>query len=419
MNGRGTVHVIGAGVAGLACAVRLAGRGAKIALYEASSRAGGRCRSFHDRVLDRVIDNGNHILLAGNSAVNDYLAAIGASDALTTVEPASFPFLDLASGDRWQVRPNAGPLPWWILAPSRRPPGVGPLDVLAAFGLAVAGRRATVGSALRCSPAALRAFWDPLAVAILNTPVEQGDARLLWLVMRETFLRGEVACRPRFAHQGLGAAFVEPARRYLAAKGAVLRFSAPVRAIEFSNARATALAVDGAVVAVGPDDRVVVAVPPRNATRLIPDLHAPVRMRPIINGHFLVSGTGMKRAGFLGLVGGFAQWIFLREDVVSVTISAGDAIAEWPNEDIAERMWTDVSTALGTSGRRLPPCRIIKEKTATIDQTPANVLFRAPTATRWDNVFLAGDWTDTGLPATIEGAIRSGFLAAERLSTTN
>ena len=103
-----TVHVVGAGLAGLACAVRLAGKGRRIIVYEAAPRAGGRCRSFYDDVIGRTVDNGNHLLLSANHAALGYLKDIGAGDSLTGPQSALFPFLDLVSGARWDLRPNEG-----------------------------------------------------------------------------------------------------------------------------------------------------------------------------------------------------------------------------------------------------------------------------------------------------------------------
>src|SRR4051812_16428756 len=98
------VHIIGAGVAGLAAAVRLAGP--SLTVYEAAPRAGGRCRSYHDAQLDRVIDNGNHLLMSGNYAAMAYLAEIGASDRVAGPRDAAFPFVDVATGARWSLRPG-------------------------------------------------------------------------------------------------------------------------------------------------------------------------------------------------------------------------------------------------------------------------------------------------------------------------
>jgi phytoene dehydrogenase-like protein len=108
----GTVHVVGAGIAGLACAVRLAQQGRHVRLYEAAGQAGGRCRSYYDSRLERTIDNGNHILLTANREALSYVEEIGAAESLAGPAHAAFPFVDLQTGDRWTLRPGRGPVPW-------------------------------------------------------------------------------------------------------------------------------------------------------------------------------------------------------------------------------------------------------------------------------------------------------------------
>jgi phytoene dehydrogenase-like protein len=117
-----TVHIIGAGLAGLAAAVRLAPSGVSVVVHEATAHPGGRCRSFYDRAIGMTIDNGNHLVLSGNRAVREFAQAIGSAAALVGPESADFPFVDLSSGERWTLRINDG-LPWWILDRSRRVPG--------------------------------------------------------------------------------------------------------------------------------------------------------------------------------------------------------------------------------------------------------------------------------------------------------
>ena len=115
-----TVHVIGAGLAGLSAAVALENAGVPVQLYEAAGHAGGRCRSFHDKTLDHVIDNGNHLVLSGNKSALAYLDAIGAGDAMFGPPKAAFPFIDAKTRERWTLRPNWGPLPWWVMSQDRR-----------------------------------------------------------------------------------------------------------------------------------------------------------------------------------------------------------------------------------------------------------------------------------------------------------
>ncbi|MBV9395531.1 MAG: FAD-dependent oxidoreductase, partial [Methylobacteriaceae bacterium] len=116
----GTVHVVGAGIAGLSAAVRLAERGHHVIVHEQARQAGGRCRSYFDAAVGLMIDNGNHLVLSGNHDVRAFLRTIGSERALEGPAKAEFPFVDVQSGDRWTVRPNEGAFPWWILSRAHR-----------------------------------------------------------------------------------------------------------------------------------------------------------------------------------------------------------------------------------------------------------------------------------------------------------
>jgi len=214
------------------------------------------------------------------------------------------------------------------------------------------------------------------------------------------------------ARIGLSECFVDPALRFLAGRGAGFIANHRLKALTLEGDRVAALTFEQGAVALAAGDAVVLAVPPRNAAELVPGLIVPDLSRAIVNGHFrLPAARG--DFSFLGLVGGVSQWLFVRGAVASVTVSAADKLAEDDAVAIAYRLWGEVCRALALGNTALPAHRIVKEKRATFAQTPDQVRRRPPTRTSWKNLFLAGDWTQTGLPATIEGGIRSGCTAAE------
>ena len=410
-----SVHIVGAGLAGLACAVRLAQRGCSVSLYESAPQAGGRCRSFFDRTLQRQIDNGNHLLLSANRAALAYVDAIGAADSLVGPPQAAFPFVDLATGARWTVRPNPGRLPWWLFVASRRVPGTRPRDYLS--GLRLAWRpEATVADRIAGDHPLYHRFWEPLTLAAVNAPPERAAAGPLWTVVRETFARGGAYCRPLVAGRGLAASLVEPALKVLERAGAAVQFGRRVRAVRLERHRAVALDTTDGPVALTAQDRLVVAVPPSAAAALLPGLQVPEEGEAIVNAHFRLPRpvTLPEGSPFLGIIGGAAHWVFARDDVASVTVSGALELVDRPAADLAELLWADTAAALALPPEPSPPARLVKEKRATFTQTPQNQRRRPGTVTAWSNVLLAGDWTDTGLPATIEGAVRSGQAAADR-----
>jgi squalene-associated FAD-dependent desaturase len=401
--------VAGAGLAGLSAAVVLAEAGIPVSLSDSAAQAGGRCRSYHDSALGLTIDNGNHLVLSGNAAVTAYREMIAAGTPLAGPDHADFAFTDLASQARWTVRINDGRVPWWLLSSARRVPGTRLADYLPLARL-LRGRDEPIGDAIRPQGPLWERLLAPVLLAALNTPPAEASAALAAGVLRETLGRGGLATRPRIAQPTLAAAFVDPALSWLEGHGARLATGRRLRALEFSADAVTALLWTDGREAVAADEAVILAVPPWVALELVPGLIAPVEHRAIVNGHFAFAAPPGSPA-MLGLLGGTAEWLFVHHDRISVTISAADALAQQDREALAGTLWRDVQRALGISAP-LPPWQIVKERRATFAATPAQNALRPGARTRWRNLFLAGDWVQTGLPATIEGALRSGESAA-------
>jgi hydroxysqualene dehydroxylase len=413
----GYVHVIGAGLAGLAAAVRLAAEGFSVQLHEAARYAGGRCRSYFDAELGWRIDNGNHLLLSGNHAALDYIKRIGADGTLDDPLDAVFPFIDAASEQRWTIRPNPGVLPWWIFRAERRVPETRARDYIAAFASRRADISATVAEVLGREQRLFHCLWEPLAVAALNTSAEQGSARLFWRILAETLGRGGAACRPILPRIGLSETFVNPAISRLRAQGAEIRFGARLKSLTFAKDRVCELVFEAGAIALDSADKVILAVPAPNAARLVPGLIVPDAFSPIVNAHFCCDPPEGSPA-FLGVVSGTAEWIFRKRGVLSVTVSAADRIVDRTASELRDLLWRDVALAYRLRNYPPPPARVVKERRATFRATPEQLKRRPQQRTQWSNLLLAGDYVDTGLPATIEGAIRSGFAAADLVTYT-
>ncbi len=403
-------YVVGAGLAGLSASVELARVGVRVKLADSAPRAGGRCRSYYDPQLGQTIDNGNHFTFSGNQAVRAYLETLGSFGALQGPPHADFAFHNLADGSRWTLRINEGRVPLWAFSKSRRTPGTRLTDHLPLARLAMARRDGrSIGDMISSQGPFWRRVVEPMMLAVLNCPAAEGSAWLAARFLRESFLRGGRACRTMVAHPTLDAVFIDPALAWLKLRGTVPRFSERLRGIGFDGDRVATLDFGDHVEKVG-DAAVILAVPPWVAADMVPELTAPDQFCSILNGHFAIAPPA-GAPPITALLGATSQWVVCHEARVSVTVSGADDIIDQDREALARKIWGEVCATLGMSGP-LPAWQIVKEKRATFAATPDQDAKRPTTQTRWQNLYLAGDWVQNGLPATIEGALRSGDSAA-------
>ena len=413
---RKLVHVVGAGLAGLAAAVQLQRRGAQVVLHEAAGQAGGRCRSYYDPKLGATIDSGNHMVLSGNVATLNYTRAIGAADELVGPSLPEYPFIDLATRARWTVRMSPGRLPWWIFEPNARVPNTGPDDYLALVPLLFARPGRSVAQTMRCNGPLWDRLLRPLFHAMLNVEPREASAELTGAIVREALIAGGLACRPLVARNGLGSAFVDPALRLLQHGGAAIRLGSRLNEVVFAadNRRVQALIFADEAIAVEANHAVILAVSPEIAQTLVPGLRAPTRFAATVNVHFAVEPPfGLPPV--TGLLNATAEWLFAFDGRLSVTVNGAERLLDTPHETLAATIWAEVAQAANLPATPMPAWQVVMEKRATFAALPDQETLRPGTRTRWTNLLLAGDWTATGLPATIEGAIRSGQKAADTL----
>ena len=373
-------------------------------VYEATSQAGGRCRSYHDPALDMTIDNGNHLVLSGNRAALVLSRHDRRARPADRTRRASFPFVDLATGERWTLRANDGRFAWWIFASA---PRAGHAPARLSVAAAAAARRARTrrsATSIDCGGALYERLIGPFLLAALNTEPPEGSAALAARGDPRDAGGGRAELRPLIAREGL----VHRIRRAGArihrermAAGRVRPAAARADVRRRPCRRARFRRRDGAL---APGDAVILAVPPVVAAALCRGWSAD-RFRAIVNAHFKhrsAAAAADHRRGQRH--GGMAVRLPGR---LSVTISAADRLLNCPARNSPRKSgmtWRGSrhcgsrsrrGKSCGNGGPRSPPRR----KKMPDGPAPRRV---SPISA------LAGDWTATGLPATIEGAIRSG-----------
>jgi squalene-associated FAD-dependent desaturase len=439
------VAVVGGGFAGLAAGVALAERGHEVVLLEARRRLGGRAYSFRDAATGTTVDNGQHAMMGCYTHTLAFLARIGAADRVVRQRDLLVEMRDARRGVA-AIRAPGLPGPLHVLGGLLRYRFLTRSERLRALvaGLRVMAmrrrrdpllREATVAellAALGQSRNACESFWYPLAVATCNERPERAAAAPFAEVLALGFFGSRADSQFVFARVGLSELYTDAAQARIAACGGHVELGAPASALEVDGARVRALVLrDGRRLEL---DACIAATPPAAAHALLPSAvaeRAPWRdleqlgTSPIVSVHLWYDRPVLD-GEFAGLLGTTTQFAFdrtrlcgtrLAEDdgstQVSAVISAGHDEEGWDGSRLAATVVADLEAVFPAArGARVVRSVVVKEKHATISCTPAAERLRPAAETPLDNLFLAGDWTATGLPPTIEGAVRSGERAA-------
>ncbi len=444
--GRHPVIVVGGGLSGLGAAVELSGAGVPVLLLEQRPVLGGRARSFRDATTGDEIDNGQHLLIAGYSRTLAFLDRVGSRHLVDVQRQPLLQFHHPTRGFvdfRLPHLPSPLHIVWGIL----RTPMLSLRDRYALLrgGAALMTEKPDMAAGMtitqwlrahRQPGEVCRCFWEPLAVAIMNERADRAPARLFLDALRQAFLRHRHDAALVFPRAGLSRLFAEPAQVFVEQHGGEVRCNADVVRVAVHDGRATEVVMkDGTVL---PCSAVILTVSAGQLPLLLPgapgagiSTMADAAASPIVSIHLWMEHQrmdlqrmdhqwmgpqwlGPQWIGYeaLGLIGRRIQWVFRRERHLSLVISAAYEFVDLSNEELIAIAVEDLRSVFGKGVQEPFHAVVIREKKATFAATPGNAGNRPGPTTGVTNMFLGGDWTDTGLPATIEGAILSGQRAA-------
>jgi squalene-associated FAD-dependent desaturase len=452
------IVIIGGGLAGLAAASALVDRGLRITILESRPRLGGRASSFHDPATGELVDNCQHVSMACCTNLADFCRRVGIDGMLR--RETELVFLD-TKGQISRFRAGPGPAPFHLAGSFLRAKFLSPGDkVRVAYGLAclARGRDERAGESFadwllrhRQSLRAINLFWATVLVSALNERLDQMDVGHARKVFVDGFLRNRTGFQPELPLVPLGELYGTRLESWLRDHGVDVRQTTGMRSIEHDDD----IAVCGVELRTGESlaaDFVVLTVPFDRVGSLIPDsLHDrlpalaqlnAIRAAPITGVHLWFDGP-VCPFDHVVTPGRLIQWVFNHTAIQRRTASAatqvrpsGPAVEPGLPRVAGQYLQVVISASydllaldkvairdavISELGEIWPAARVAKvvrswvvsEHGATFAVRPGIEAFRPPQRTPIDGLFLAGDWTDTGWPATMEGAVRSGYLAAQ------
>ncbi len=430
-----SVSVIGGGIAGLSSAVFLANKGFRVTLIEASPKFGGRVYSFFDKASGFQIDNGQHILASWYKNTFDYLKLIGSFEKLSFQKQLEVVFRS-SIGESYSLRASKLPPPLHLAGGIMGYKALGLTDKLAIVRLVNKIKKNKYSEAdLKNMNAdklfdlsaqtdkAINFFWKPFIIAVFNAEPANTSAYMFANMIRMGFIEkgGSELVLPKGF---LNDIFVEPAIDFLKQKNADVILNKSVCEFKFNNDSISSLILEDSKEI--KTDFYISAVPFFNFKTLFGEAYetffrglSELSSSPIVNVHlkFDKDVSDVFKSGFIGLLGTSSQWVFkVTKDQVCVVISAAGKIVEMTKEQIINLAESELKMCIPElKEHKVTTARVIKEMRATFMPDKVSLNNRPAAKTAISNMFLAGDWTDTGLPATIEGAVKSARICVNQI----
>ena len=430
------IAVIGGGFAGCAAAFALTRDGHSVTLLEAKPVLGGRAHSYKEVKTGTTLDNGQHILMGCYHRALELIEALGNTDRLEKYDRLNLAFVS-AQGGRSSLRSSKLPPPFHLLAGLFSFTEVNWIDRWAILNFPFRAKRNPPKQGeptqpwlerLGQTPGSIRALWEPFCLAALNVPIQTADAPLFWEVTRRALFGSAQDAAIYFDREGLSSLLQPELGLFLQSTEGDVRLASPLESLEYDeNMRhVTALHMKqgGPVTA----DQVVLAVPWTAAAKILPaDDRSALLARELKPGPILGVHLWTDRPLTQDLITGFLDsplhWVFDRTTTLpegssghlyAAVISAVTDLIDQTGKYLVELILAEIHRLIPESREAKVTHHVVyKSRDATFTGESGKPLSRPGPITSVENLFLAGDWTETGLPATIEGAVVSGLRVAE------
>lgn len=415
--------IIGGGISGLTAASILSSKKISVTLLESSPKLGGRTYSFLDKVTNTFIDNGQHIMMGCYKDTLAFLKLIGAENNFEYQKNLSLKFLN-RSKKEYQISADSYFYPINLLL------AILNYNVLTKFEknsllmfiakLPLISKRTIKNLSVKVwlekgnqNSNVIKNFWEILCVGALNTNLEKASAFIFYDILIQIFFKGNFASTIVLPKFGLSESIINPAFSFIEAHGGKIIGSEIVREIIVKNR--SVVSVKTADHFYSDFDYVISAIPLYALDKIISltslKINLELEYSTILNIHLWMNQNSLQEK-FYGLLDSPLHWIFVKENHINIVISDADYLAEKSKEELYIFVLNELNQFISISMDEVKNYKIIKEKRATFIPSINILDKRAENETKLKNLFLAGDWVNTGLPSTIESAAKSGRIAA-------
>ena len=413
--------VIGGGLAGLSAASYLAASGFNITLLEASPKLGGRAYSFHDDSFGCEIDNGQHLLMGCYKYTLDFFKLIGCYDNLDIQKNLKVNYID-EKGEKYFLHSFSAFYPFNLLMSLLNYKAITlaeRMSVIRFFGRLLFMhlgelKNISIVEWLRKegqSETTINALWELIAVSALNTSIHKASAKVFHDILCQIFLRGNFSTKIIFPKYGLTSVYCNAAEKFLNEENGEIILSEKVNAVILKNDKITEIITNKR--SIHDFDFIVSAAPLYSLRKFFPDVENILCSNPkleyssIVSLHIKLKENPLEER-YYGLISSPVHWVFNNKNYITIVISDADSLAEKNKNEIFTIVKHELKKYFGFKENIFGDFRIIKEKRATFIPSGDILNKRPDFTTKISNLFIAGDWTDTKLPSTIESAVKSG-----------